>query len=142
MASVVVIFMLLILTTLDQPWMPAELITLKRPINIDQTDPGTPTSKDLIAFVLAEQSNRLEVLVDANRTILFIPENSVVRRQICNLNTNPMGRGPLIQTLTGGNFDGHVLSCWRESDQPTEIAKKNASVIIRWLEWHPKKVYP
>lgn len=141
MASVVVIFMLLILATLDQPWLPAELITLKRPVITDQTAPGASMSQRPVAFVLAEENNRLEVLVDESRTVIFIPDDIVVRRQICNLNTNPMGSTPIIQLLSGGNFGGHVLSCWRETDQPTEKQKKNASVIIRWLEWHPQKPY-
>jgi hypothetical protein len=99
-------------------------------------------SKKLVAFVLTENNNKLEVLVDASRNIIFIPEGIVVRRQLCNLNTNPIGSIPIIQALTGGSYGGHVLSCWRETDQPTEQQKKNASVIIRWLEWHPQKLYP
>lgn len=142
MASIVLIFMLLILATLDQPWLPAELITLKRPVITDQTAPRTSMSQRPVVFVLAEQNNRLEVLVDEDRTVIFIPEDIIVRRQICNLNTNPMGSNPLIQLLAGSNFKGHVLSCWRETDQPAEEQKKNASVIIRWLEWHPRKPYP
>ena len=135
MASIVVIFMLLILATLDQPWLPAELITLKRPVITDQTVQGGSMSQRIVAFVLREENNRLEVLVDQKRTVLFIPEDIVVRRQICNLNTNPMGSAPIIQLLSGVKFEGHVLSCWRETDQPTEKQKKSASVIIRWLEW-------
>lgn len=142
MASIVVIFMLLILATLDQPWLPAELVTLKFPVITDQTDPHASMSKKLVAFVLTEDNNKLEVLVDASRNIIFIPEGIVVRRQLCNLNTNPIGSIPIIQALTGSSYGGHVLSCWRETDQPTEQQKKNASVIIRWLEWHPQKLYP
>jgi hypothetical protein len=135
MASIVVIFMLLILATLDQPWLPSELITLKHPVVTDKTVKGGSMSQRPVAFVLGEESNRLEILVDESRNVIFVSEDIIVSRQICNLNTNPMGSNPIIQLFIGGKFEGHVLSCWRETDQPTEERKKKASVIIRWLEW-------
>lgn len=102
MASIVVIFMLY----------------------TDQTVAGGAKSQRLVAFVLREENNRLEILVDRNRTIIFIPEDIVVRHQICNLNTNPMGSAPLIQLLSGHRFEGHVPSCWRETDQPAESRRR------------------
>lgn len=142
MTSIVITFMLFILVTLDQPWLPAESITLNQKVTTDQTTmPKKLMSKQPVGFVIGEENGQLEILIDDNRNIIFVPSADVVSHKICNLNTNPMGSSPVLELLSGETFSGHVLSCWRETDQLDETQKKNAPLPIRLLEWCPKQ-YP
>jgi len=122
MTSIMVIFMLFILITLDQPWLPAEVVTLNHRIITNQTEPLKSKTLRPVAFVLSEDNGQVELLIDDDRTIVYVPADDVVSREICNLNDNPMGSVP--------------------TDQPDEHAKMNAPLPIRLLEWCPRKQYP
>jgi hypothetical protein len=137
-----VIFMLFILITLDQPWLPAEVVTLNHRIITNQTEPLKSKTLRPVAFVLSEDNGQVELLIDDDRTIVYVPADDVVSREICNLNDNPMGSVPTFATLLEQHFGAHVLSCWRATDQPDEHAKMNAPLPIRLLEWCPRKQYP
>ena len=142
MTSVVVILMLFTLVTLDQPWLPAEIVTLDHKVTTDNTEPLKSKSQRPVAFVLGEENGRVELLIDEDRNIIYVDAGDVVSREICNLNDNPMGSVPLFESLLGHHFGAHVLSCWRTTDQPTEHDKRNAPLPIRLLEWCPRKQYP
>jgi hypothetical protein len=69
-----------------QPWMPAERITLSS---------GPP----VIGYVLASTDTSLEVLLNSNRSIIFYPNGTVVREQICQVNSAPTRTRPLVTFL-------------------------------------------
>jgi hypothetical protein len=134
--------MLFTLVTLDQPWLPAEIVTLDHKVITDKTEPLKSKSQRPVAFVLGEENGRVELLINDDRNIIYVDAGDVVSREICNLNDNPMGSVPLFESLLGQHFGAHVLSCWRITDQPAEHEKMNAPLPIRLLEWCPRKQYP
>lgn len=140
--SVIATIMLFTLITLDRPWLPAEIVTLRHKIVTNQVEPIKSKSQQPVAFVLGEETGRVELLIDDDRNIVYVPTGEVVKREICNLNNNPMGSVPLFESLTGHHFKPHVKSCWRLTDQPTEHMNMNAPLPIRLLEWCPRKPYP
>jgi hypothetical protein len=142
MASLGVISALFILVTLDQPWAPAEIVTLSHKVVTNQTTPDGSMSQRPVAFVLAEDKGSLELLIDDDRTVIYVDPADVKSRQICNLNDNPSSSDPVFENLLGDNYGAHVLSCWRSTDQADEHAKMNAPLPIRLLEWCPRKPYP
>jgi hypothetical protein len=95
--SVVVILMLFTLVTLDQPWLPAEIVTLDHKVVTDKTEPLKSMSQRPVAFVLGEETGRVELLINDDRNIIYVDAGDVVSREICNLNDNPMGSVPLFE---------------------------------------------
>ncbi len=136
LTSLAVIFALFLLLTLDQPWAPSVVVTLKHPISTNQTRPIASLSRKPVAFELADDNGTMQVLIDDARTILYIPDSDIESKQLCNLNSNFMGSNPAFELSQ--NFQGNVESCWRLTDQCDEQKIQGPPRIISWLEAAPK----
>jgi hypothetical protein len=131
-----VIIMLFFLGTISQPWVPAEIISLKQPIaaNLTVPPPYQPTRYPVV-FILGDADGRVELLFDSDRDVVYTNQSNILSQRICNLNDEPAGFPPLLERLLHESFKPHVISCWRCTDQNIERQKENAPFFIAWLEW-------
>lgn len=130
--SSAIIFALFLLLTLDQPWAPSVVVTLKHPISTNLTRPIASRSQKPVAFVLADDNGTMQLLIDDSRTIVYVPDKDVRSEQLCNLNSNFMGSNPAFKRSR--DFQGNVESCWRITDQCDEQTVQGPTGVIGWLE--------
>ena len=111
-----------VLVTLDRPWLPAEVVTLKQPITVRTTgikQHSEATSRPVV-FIVSEQNNVTTMLVDEDRYLVSIPADNISARTICHLE-GQFGNGqPLLWVLLGRSYRSPNLGCWRLTDQPEE----------------------
>jgi hypothetical protein len=129
------------LATISQPWLPAEIVTLKAPIdsNLTAADPSTVMTKYPVVFVLGDDNGKVGLLLDSDRDVVYTDASNIVSQRICNLNNELFGKGPFFKWLQREAFQPHIISCWHCTDQVIERYKRNAPRFIRLLEgyWDP-----
>jgi hypothetical protein len=82
---------------LRQPWLPAEMITLR-------------SGQRIVGFVLADDGGSLALLANDNRAVYYYPDSTVAGRQVCNI--GPAGQGqPLIAIIPAGTEPPRAPRC-------------------------------
>jgi hypothetical protein len=103
-----------VLVTVDKPWLPAEVVDLRKPVFVNPQK-HTQASRPVV-FVISEQDGWVTMLVNYDRYLLRVPSTDVVRRRVCHLNWQ-LGNGrTLYQWLTEQPYHAAGLACWRLTD--------------------------
>jgi hypothetical protein len=113
--------MLFIFVTIQRPWLPAEVLTLSKPITVDPATHETATTP--VAYVIADGGGLTTLLIDSDRYLAMVPTADIQRRRICHLN-DQLGNGQtLFDLIMGQPYTSPNLSCSRLTNQPEEKTK-------------------
>lgn len=107
---------ILLLPTLDRPWVPAEVLVLRSSIAIQDSHLNggdLQTSKYPVVFVLSEGGKWTTVLDVDTRILLRLPTDSVAHRQICRYRDQPPGSVPIWAFVSGFRYDSPNTMCYR-----------------------------
>jgi hypothetical protein len=98
-----------VLVTVSNPWLPAEVVMLRQPI---QASPRlSATSSILTVFVISEDNGWETMLVDNDRYLVWLPAADVESRIICHQN-NQLGQGrTFYQWIIGQPYTSPNVSC-------------------------------
>jgi hypothetical protein len=98
-----------VLVTISSPWLPAEVVMLRQPI---QASPRlSATSNILTVFVISEDNGWETMLIDNDRYLVWLPAADVERRIICHQN-NQLGQGQTFyQWIIGQPYSSPNVSC-------------------------------
>jgi hypothetical protein len=104
--------------TIQRPWLPAEVITLDKPITVD---PAThETAARPVAYIIAESSGWTTLLIDSDRYLAMVKTADIQRRRICHL-SGQLGSGqPFFDWIINQPYTSPNLSCSLLTDQPTK----------------------
>lgn len=110
--------MLFIFVTIQRPWLPAEVVTLSKPITVNPVTRETATRP--VVYVIADGSGWTTLLIDSDRYLAMVPTVDVQKQRICHLN-DQLGNGQtLFDFIMGRPYTSPNLSCSRLTDQPEE----------------------
>lgn len=134
-AAVVLLLTIFVLATVRTAWLPAQVITLSKPIVGNPVHPVRSLSRKPVVYVVDDKNGWMTLLLDDDRFVAQVKDSAVVGREVCHLNSQFPGAEPLFGVLSGQDYVPHDLSCWRLTDQPDEVNLKKAPPVIRLLTW-------
>jgi len=105
---------ILLLPTLDRPWVPAEVLVLRSAIAIQDShleDGELRRSKYPVVYVLSESSSWTTVLDAESRILLRLPTDEVAHRQVCRYQDQPPGSVPIWAYISGFRYDSPNTMC-------------------------------
>lgn len=108
---------LLLVPTLQQPWVPAEVLVLRSPGTI--TTPRLGPDNDLqqtrypIVHVLSDAGGVTSALDADTRFLLRVPSEAVVLRHVCHHESQLPGTRPVWLWLLGRDYASQNVSCQR-----------------------------
>ena len=98
-----------VLVTISSPWLPAEVVMFRQPI---QASPRhSATSSVLTVFVISEDNGWDTMLIDNDRYLVWLPAADVESRTICHQDTQ-LGQGQTFyQWIMGQPYNSPNVSC-------------------------------
>jgi hypothetical protein len=112
--AIAVFVVLLLIPTLNKPWVPAEVLVLRSSIAIQDShleDGKLQRSRYPVVYVLSEGSNWTTVLDAETRILLRLPTDSVAHRQVCRDRDQPPGSVPVWAFISGVRYDSPNTMC-------------------------------
>ena len=74
-----------IILTLETPWVPAEVVSLKHPIFVDLASKPRVMSQYPVAFVVSDENGWTAMLVNGDRYLAWVRDSDIAGRTICHL---------------------------------------------------------
>jgi hypothetical protein len=110
-AAVVALFISLILT-LETPWVPAEVVSLRHPIFVGLSSKHRVImSQHLVAFIVSDDNGWTAMLVNGNRYLAWVRDSDITSRKICHL-AGQLGSGQAIYlVLRGQSYTSPNIGC-------------------------------
>ena len=110
--------MAFVFLTIQRPWLPAEVVTLSKPVTVDPVTHETAARP--VAYVIDENAGWTTLLIESDRYLTMIKTADIQRRRICHL-SGQLGSGqPLFDWLINTPYTSPNLSCSLLTDQPEE----------------------
>jgi hypothetical protein len=110
--------------TLDRVWLPAEVITLTKPISTDMQH-ASLTSRYPVAFMISDQDGWATILISPDHYLAWVKDSDIESRTICHLE-DQLGNGrTLYQIILGQKYKSPNIGCalWSnyltQKDRPT-----------------------
>jgi hypothetical protein len=75
-----------IILTLETPWVPAEVVSLKHPILVNLSSKPKVMSQYPVAFVVSDENGWTAMLVNGDRYLAWVRDSDITGRTICRLN--------------------------------------------------------
>ncbi len=113
---------LLVVPTMDRPWVPAEVLVLRQasvPSDMHLKDGRLPLSKYPVVYVLADSGEWTSALDANTRLLLRIPSSNIAARAVCHQPSQLPGTGTLWQRLRGQSYASPNTLCSKMVDDPT-----------------------
>ena len=135
--------MLFFLSTISQPWVPAEVVKLKDQVaaNLTADHPYNTRTQYPVVFIMGNNTGDVALLLNSDRDVVYVKQSDIQSQRICNLNNEPEGDTTILQRILGQQYTPHVISCWRCTDQSLERNKRNPPFPIWLLDWQWKPLY-
>lgn len=105
-----VVLVAFIFSTLNRPWVPAEVLTLKSPAII-KTSKGVIERTDQPVVHVLSTGDWITALNADTRFIMKIPSADVIQRTICHHSQQPPGARPIFYQLTNRTYRSPNTSC-------------------------------
>lgn len=105
-----VVLVVFIFITLDRPWVPAEVLTLKSPAIIKTSKGVIERTDQPVVHVLAT-GDWITALNADTRFIMKIPSADVIQRTICHHSRQPPGIRPIFYEFTDRAYRSPNTSC-------------------------------
>jgi hypothetical protein len=100
-AAVVALVISLILT-LETPWVPAEVVSLKHPIFVGLSSKHkVMMSQYPVAFIVSDDNGWTAMLVNENRYLTWVRDSDITSRKICHL-AGQLGSGQVVYLVLRG----------------------------------------
>lgn len=110
----------LTLATLDTPWVPAEVVTLRASV---VTNPVTnATARKPVAFVMGDDNGWTSLLIADDRFLARVRAADITSREVCHYNNQFLGAEPLFERMAGKSYVAHDLACFRRTDQADRMS--------------------
>ncbi len=137
------IVLLFFLSTISQPWVPAEIVKLRdqAAANLTVKDPYGTRTQYPVVFVVGNENGNIALLLDSDRDVIYVDPHDIVSQRICNLNNEPEGDATILERILHEPYTPHVISCWRCTDQYIERNMRNPPFPIWLLDWQWKPLY-
>ena len=100
--AAVVALVISLLLTLETPWLPAEVVSLKHPIFVGLSSTHKRMmSHDPVAFVVSDENGWTAILVNGDRYLAWVRDSDINSRTICHL-ASQLGSGRTVYLVLRG----------------------------------------
>ena len=88
-----------LILTLETPWVPAEVVSLKHPIFVGLSSKHkVMMSQYPVAFVVSDENGWTAMLVNRDRYLAWVRDSDIASRRICHL-ADQLGSGQVIYLI-------------------------------------------
>jgi hypothetical protein len=113
------------IATLDRVWLPAEVITLNKPISIDMQH-ASLISRHPVAFVISDENGWATILISQDHYLAWVRDSDVESRTICHLEDQLVSGRTLYQIILGQKYKSPNIGCVRWNNYLTQKDRSTA----------------